>query len=563
MSSVSSATYTTSTTSYSVDRSGLTTDEAVTLKVQPYLDRIDSINTKVSANETKISAYQTMQSLLQNLQTYSEYLRAPSDSSKDAFAFRSASLTSSSSTTASSLLSTTIADGTATGTHEITIEQLAKAERLGSTSQSSKTSALNLSGSFTIGESGSTAASISVSTTMSLSDIVSAVNAQSSTTGVTASVVAISTTSSSSAYMMVLTATDTGLPIQMTTTSGSVLSSLGVTGSDGSTAADVLQAAQAAKIDVDGITGITRTSNDISDVLDGVTLNLTKADPSTTITMEITHDSSSVENAISNFVSAYNSWRSFVTTNQTVDSTTSAASSSATLFGDSSLRGSAGEIDSALSAYIGSSSLGAIGISFNSSNQLVIDSTTLESALSTNFSTVQKLFEYEATSSSSELTLSGHASTTFAGTLSLTITSDGTKVTGVSGTDSNGNAASFTYSGNVIKGASGTVYAGLTFAYTGTETSNTVTVTATRGIGDTVFGVAKGYGNSTDGTVEDLITNLESRDTALTSQADQLQTQANTYASYLQTQYALLEAKISTANQTVSLLQEMMSSTSS
>lgn len=560
MTSVSSASYTTTSTSYSVDRSGLTSDEAVTLKVQPMLDRIDTINTKISKNETKISAYQTMQTLLQNLQTYAEYLRAPSDSSKDAFSFRGTELTSSSSTSASSLLSTSIADGTATGTHEVTVQQLAKAERLGSTTQTSKSSALNLSGVFTIGESGKTAATISVSSAMSLSDIVSAVNAQSSSTGVTASVIAISTDSSNPQYEMVLTASDTGLPITLTTTSGSVLSDLGVTGSDGSTAASVLQAAQSAIIDVDGVTGITRTSNDISDVLDGVTLSLTKADPSTTITMEITNDTTSVENAITNFVSAYNSWRSFVSSNQEVDSSTNKAASSATLFGDSTLRTTSTEIDTALNSYIDSNSLAAIGVTFNDSNQLVIDTTTLEKALSNNFTSVQKLFDYEASTSDSSLTLANHGSATYSGTLSLTITSDGSNITGVSGTDSNGKEVSFTYSGNTIKGASGTVYAGLTFAYSGTESSKTISVTATKGIGDSIYQISKHYGNSTDGTVESIITDLESTDTDLTARASQIQDQANTYADYLQTQYSNLEAKISKANQTASLLQEMSSS---
>ena len=563
MTSVSSATYTTTNTSYSVDRSGLTEDEAVTLKVQPMLDRIDSINTKISANETKISAYQTMQTLLQNLQTYAEYLQAPTDDTKDAFAFRSTTMTSSSSTSADSLLSASIADGTSTGTHEITVEKLAKAERLGSTTQSSKTTALSLTGAFTIGESGKTAATVSVTSSMSLSDIVSAINAQSSNTGVTASVIAVSTSSASAQYEMVLTATDTGLPIEMSTTSGTVLSDLGVTGSDGSTAADVLQSAQSAVIDVDGITGITRTSNDISDVLDGVTLSLTKADPSTTITMEITADTTSVENAITNFVSAYNSWRSFVSTNQTVDSSTNAAASDATLFGDSTLRNAATAIDTELNAFIGNSSLSAIGISFNNSNQLVIDTTTLETAISDNLSTVQQLFEYEATTSDSSLTLSSHGSATYSGSLSLTITSDGTNITGVSGTDSSGNAVSFTYSGNTIKGASGTLYAGLTFSYTGTASSSTISVAASQGIADSIYQIAKGYGNSTNGTVEAIVTDLQNTDTDLTTRASQIQDQANSYADYLQTQYANLESQISQANQTASLLQEMMSSSSS
>lgn len=345
--------------------------------------------------------------------------------------------------------------------------------------------------------------------------------------------------------------------------SGTVLSTLGITGSDGSTAADVLQAAQPAILAVDGISGIERSTNDISDILSGVTLNLTQADASTTITMSITHDTASVETAIDSFVTAYNTWRSFVNTNQATDSTTGYAASTAILFGNSTLRDASLGIDDALNSFVGSNSITSIGLSLDSSNQLTVDTATLESALSDDFSSVAELFQYQATTSSSDLTLTDHYGATYAGTFTLDLTTDSSgNLTGVSGTDSGGNAVDFTYSGKEIIGASGTAYAGLTFYYTG-STSESVTVTATQGIADQLYQAANTYGNSSTGTVETMITSLETEDTLNSERSSQLQTEANTYAEFLLEEYGTLEASISEANQTQSILQEMMSSSSS
>src|SRR5262245_60022674 len=117
MTSVSSTSSSSSTsqTSYSVARSGLTTDEAVEAAYQQRLSRADTIDSQITANKAKVSAYQDMQSLLQSLEDSLAKLD-DGTASDDAFAARSAELTSSSSTSADSLMSATIASGTAAGT---------------------------------------------------------------------------------------------------------------------------------------------------------------------------------------------------------------------------------------------------------------------------------------------------------------------------------------------------------------------------------------------------------------------------------------------------------------
>ncbi|HVY99753.1 MAG TPA: flagellar filament capping protein FliD [Dongiaceae bacterium] len=557
VSSTSSATVSTSQTSSSVARSGLTADDVVTAKVQPLLDQIDTINDEISSNETKIAAYEDMQALLQNIANAVDALRNPSDQSTDVFNKRSATLTSSGSTAAADLMSVSVDAGTATGKHQVVVSQVATAERVSSDSQSSRSDALGLSGSFTIGEAGKTAVTIAVDSDDSLDDIVSAINKQTSTTGVTASVIAVSTDSSNPQYKLVLTASDTNQAIEMTTTDGSVLGDLGVTGSDGSTAANVLQAAQPAILTVDGISGIERDTNQIDDVIDGVTLDLTEADPDSTVTINIANNTSDVESAIEDLVTAYNSWREFVAENQKTNSD-GTASSDATLFGDSTLRGLSLSVDSALNSFIGSTSLGSIGLTLNSDNELEVDSDALETALDSDFASVEALFEYQISTSSTDLTAISHNSSTYAGTITLDVTTDDDgNVTGVSGTDASGNAVDFTYSGNTIKGASGSLYAGMVFQWSGAA-SETVTITTTNGIASQLYALTSDAADTSTGSVQSVINNLQEQDDTMTARVASLQTRADNYATFLLDQYGKLEASISQANQTADILKQLM-----
>jgi flagellar hook-associated protein 2 len=556
------ATYSTSTKSHSTNRSGVTESEYISAKVQPYLDQIDQIETKISKNKAKISAYQMMQSYLQILETYSNYLRGSTDSSSDVFKQRTTSLTSSSSTAASSVLSASIDSATATGSHTVVVDQLATSERIASSTISSSSSALGLSGVFTLSESGKTAMSVTVDSTMSLSDISDAINNRTSTTGVTATIITIA---SGSSYELVLTSADTGQTISLssstysgTSASGSlsVLDSLGLTNGDGSTISTELQKAQDAIVEVDGVSGIVRSSNDISDILSGVTLHLTDADTGTTVTMDITYDTSTIETAIDAFVNAYNAWRGFYSSNQATNSD-GAASSTAVLFGDSTLRNAQLDIDDAITSYIGDSGLSAIGISFDSDNYLQVDTTTLENALTDEFSTVMSLFEYTSSTSNSDLNMTSHGTATYSGTFSLSIAtnSDGS-LASATATDADGNTVSFSVSGNTLKGTG--EFSSLTFYYTG-KIDATVSVTTSQGIADQTYQTSKLYSDTTSGTIETVISNLQSQDTQLESRASQIQAMVDSYSSFLLTQYADAESSISSSYMTASILQTLMS----
>ncbi len=631
--------------------------EAVTTKVQPYLDRADAVKTEINTNSTSIVAYGSMQSLLLSLQSAVANLSTEALSGSNSFNARTASLASLGSTAASSIMSVSVASGTSTGSHVVTVDQLATAEVDTSATQTvSSTTALGYTGSFVLGESGMTAQTITVTSTMSVTDIVAAINGYSNYTGVSASVVSVD----SSHSVMILSGVDTDQTISMSDVSGNVLSSMGVLGStatgtvapsstttalglsgsftiaggtsgttatsfsvsvastatlsqivgainSAATAAGVtnvfatinssgelsitttsgnalvltdgtgdtvlsglgvptsgttsavnqIYSAKPAILSVDGVSGIQRSTNLVTDVVSGLTMNLTAADSSSPISLTIKPDTATVASAISSFVTAYNTWENFVAANEATTSSGTAASS-AVLFGNQTLRDASLSVDGTLTGLIRDNSLAGLGISLNGNNMLTINSTTLSTQLSTNFSGALDVFGAVATTSSSSLQPYGSNYSTYSGTIDMKITTDSSgNVTGVYvPSTSSTTSTDFTVSGNVISGASGSVYSGMSFQYSGT--GGTVTITSTQGVAAQLYQVTNNYGNSVTGSVQSLISSLQSENLTLSTQYNTDMDFANNYASYLLSWYSTIETQINTYGQTSAVMSELL-----
>ena len=561
--------------SYATYTSGFNATELAQIGYEDRLSKADSLSTKVTANQTKISAYQSLQSLLQSVQTPLKALRnsvQATGSASDAFLSRSIAMTSSDSTAANSYLGATVAYGTTLGSHDIIVNQVAKVERLGSISEiASASNGMSLSGTFTLGTasaedgSGATSAVISISSGMTLADIAGAINVSQSATGVVASVVQ----TSDSKYMLVLTGATTDRTLTLAAGSGTdVLQSLGIT--NGGAKADILQSAQPAKLTIDGVT-VTRSTNTISDALKGVTLSLYKPSvataystttsggstvtsasvTSTTLSLDVANDTSTVETDINAFVSAYNSLRDFVLTNQSLSTSGTKASDSAVLFGDSILRSVTSSVQSILSSEVNGISLGKLGISFDVNNYLQIKTATLENALDNSFDSVQALFSYQASSSSGNLQLLSHNDTLTSATLNFDLTVDGTgKLSGVS---CNGDSSLFTVDGGSIKGAAGTIYEGMAFVFVG-NTNQSITVNLSSGIAERLYSTISEFADSTSGQIANAVSSLTSQDNDLSSRITAIQSDAEAYRQFLLTKYSNIAAKLATAQTTLALL---------
>lgn len=537
------------TTSTSVDWSAL-----ITAAVNAKLTAATTISTSITNNEAKVSAYKTLQTDLSTLSSGLSSLATAVVNSlaTNAFATRAATISSTGDVSASSALSMSVSNGAATGSHTLTISQVATAQKVIGTSQSSQTSALGYSGTFSLGLGSGSSAAITVTSTMSLQDVVDAVNAQTSTTDVQASIVQVS----SGSYEMVLTGTEDAADISYSSTSGDdILNELGVTDSTGAFV-DVLQRSQAAEFSLDGIS-MTRDTNDITDVLTGVTFNLLQATTSgATINISIEPDTSQIETAVESLVTNYNTFRDAVIAQQATASD-GTADSSAVLFGDGTMRDIMDSLQNALNSTVGGLTMADLGLSFNEKNELELDTSTLSNVLSTNLSGVTTLLSAQTKTSSSQLSVVNTGTSPQSFTLDLTVDSSGN----LSSASVGGDSSLFTVSGTTIIGAAGTAYAGMAFTYTG-STSQSIAVTSTSGIATQLYQLSKTY-SSTSGSLQTLITNLTDRDTVLQQKVDDIDSAASAYQTQLQTQYANYQAAITSANNTLTYLKALLNSSSS
>jgi flagellar hook-associated protein 2 len=548
----------TSSTSATTDPSDIDWSALIEASVQAKLSKADTIDLKITANQAKISAYEQLQSLLDDLSDAADALRAvsgTSNSSTDVFLDRAAYLSANGDVDAASSLSATVEDGTDVGSYDIQILQLAKAHKIASSVVSSSSEDLGYSGVISLGTESGSSDELTVTESMSLADLAEAINDQSGTTGVQATVLKVS----SSQYQLILSTSETGETISASTVSGDdVLASLGVTDSTGALA-NVLQESQDAIVTLDGITA-TRSTNDIDDLLDGVTLHLyqtTQSDPDTesdvSITIEIGADVSSAKTAIQALVDAYNAFRDFVTTQQTLSSDGTAADD-AVLFGDGTMRSTTLSVYSALTRTVGENSMALIGLSFDSDGTLVLDEDTLDDALLDDLDSVKALLSFQMDASSSDLKLLARGTNVpNAFTLDVTVDASGA----LSSASVNGDSSLFTIKGTRIVGAAGTAYEGYSFVYTG-STSKSIDVSLSTGIAELLYNTSSAASDTSDGTLQTLIDNLEATDTTLQTKSDAIRSAAETYRTNLTNRYARYQAAISAAESTQDYLTALL-----
>jgi flagellar hook-associated protein 2 len=551
--STSTSSASSTTTSGTKTTTSVDWDALIEAQVNAKLARATTIETKITANDAKIAAYQNLQTLLSTLSSATKSLSSSiiNSLSSSVFGTRAATITSSGDVSASSALSMSISSGAATGDHTLTISQIATAEKVLGNAVSDKSADLGYTGTFSIGLSGSTSADISVTSGMSLDDIVDAVNAQTSTTNVQAAIIQVSSTE----YEIVLSATEDNADIVTGSVSGDdVLNKLGVTDSSGGFAT-ILQTAQAAIFKLDGIE-ITRDTNDITDVLSGVTFNLLQTTPSgAALDISIETDTSSIQTALESLVTDYNAFRDYVYSQQQLG-TDGTPDSSSVLFGDGTMRDITTQIEQALNTSIGGLSLSDLGLSFGETNDLALDTSTLSTTLTDNLDGVIALLANKVTASSSSLSVVNTGSSPPASfTLDLVVDESGNLTSASVGGDS----SMFTVSGNSIIGNSGTAYSGMAFTYTG-STSQSIAITSTSGIAAQIHSIAKNASNTSTGSLQSVISNLQTQDDSMQQQIDDINSRAALYRTTLTAQYAKYQSAISTANSMLDYLSALLNS---
>jgi flagellar hook-associated protein 2 len=217
-----------------------------------------------------------------------------------------------------------------------------------------------------------------------LAGIRDAINA-SPDAGVNATIVSDGTSSH-----LVLTALNSGAANTITITGTGDFAALS-TGAGGSMTA--LQTAQDAAITVDGVE-IKSPTNTVTNAIAGMTLNLSTLTTATDkYNLSISNDTSGVQSAAQQFVTAYNSLAGTLGGLTSYNADTKAAGA---LQGDSSVTSIQNQIRNTLIKAVGGTgsiqTLNDIGITLQKDGTLAVDTTKLGTAATTNFSQIQTLF---------------------------------------------------------------------------------------------------------------------------------------------------------------------------
>lgn len=283
------------------------------------------------------------------------------------------------------------ASGTNTGTYAVVVSERARAQVLASSSTfSSLDDVVATSGSFTITPATGDPVVISISASTSIQDLAKAINGQTGSP-VSASVVQ----SSPGTYRLVVTGKETGadnrFTLSHTLAGGAVLAFIDTDGDNvyGDSDEDNTQNARNASFTVNGL-AIQSASNTVTGVVPGVTLTLRTEDPAATVVVEVSKDASAAKDKVKAFVDAYNAFLGFYD-----EQNTASVAGKASIARDPVLRGFRNEMRQALQVpYAGGgtySRLASIGLGFDSSGKMVLNSKVFDAAVEANSGDVQTL----------------------------------------------------------------------------------------------------------------------------------------------------------------------------
>lgn len=207
-----------------------------------------------------------------------------------------------------------------------------------------------------------------------LSDIAAAINKAAGGKGVNATVI-----TANDGQHLVLNAVDAGTKGALTVSASGGNGGLSALTWDG-TAGGLSQtvAATNARVRVDGFERES-SSNSVSDLIPGITLNLTKAEEGTTKTLTVSQDNAPLKINVQAFVSAYNASINLLKNSSAYDATNKKAS---TLTGDSMVRGLQQQLRGQLSANV--VDLKAMGLTINTDGTMSLNASTFDKAMAEN-----------------------------------------------------------------------------------------------------------------------------------------------------------------------------------
>ncbi len=378
-----------------LDVNGIVT-QLMTIERQP----LTSLAKSQSSYQAQLSAYGSLKS---SLATFQNSVQA-----MESVATLDAVKTSSSDTT---ILTSTAGNGASLGSHDVEITNLAAQQKLNSAAFTDSASTVGTGqltfqfGTYDSGGNSFTLNNNKATQTIAIGD------AQNSLTGIRDAInnakIGVSATiiNDGTGSRLVFTSTDSGaansIKIAVADSDGVHTDNTGLsklafdpTAVAGS-GKNLTQATAArdAVLKIDGIS-VTSSSNAIANAIEGVSLNLVKANPGSTVNVQVTRDSTAIQASVGSFVRAFNDLHTTIGNMTAYDPATR---NRGFLQGDTvavgMLNGMRNTLNNPIAALGGNlTRLSQIGISFQKDGTLALDSTKLQTAIDNNFDGIAGLF---------------------------------------------------------------------------------------------------------------------------------------------------------------------------
>ncbi|TKB58226.1 flagellar filament capping protein FliD [Ferrimonas aestuarii] len=333
-----------------------------------------SFNLREANVQSEISAIGSLKSALTTFQDSLEKLKDP-----DEFAKKTVSRNQ------TEYLSATADKDAVNGSYNVTVEQLAENQKIGSAGVSDVTAGIG-TGKMSLDVNGESF-SVDIEASDSMQDIMRKINDSEDNVGITATIVTDDTGS-----RLVMSSDKTGTENTITATATgdqAILDTFGAT--------TELQPAKDAIVYIDGLK-VTSADNTVDGAIQGVSLDLRKADLNETTKITIEDNTSDVKENIEAFVEAYNEMMTTVDSLGAYDAETKAAGP---LQGDSLPRSIQSQMRGALGQLFdtsdGGKSLSMFGVSTDRYGKLQVDSDKLDDALKNQAIEVGELFSAEDT----------------------------------------------------------------------------------------------------------------------------------------------------------------------
>lgn len=285
----------------------------------------------------------------------------------------------------------TATSAAAAGRYDVEVLQLAQAAQLGSLAFAGGQTTVVGTGTLTLALGAESFSVTLASGANTLADLRDAINNASGNVGVRATIIR-----DVAGAHLVLSGTDTGAASTLRITASGGDGNLAQfaydpPGTPGTYA--VLSAAQDAVVRVAGYE-IRSADNSIEGAIDGVTLNLRRAEPGTTASLSVATDDAAIRDRVSGFVNAYNTLAKQIARLRSYDAETKAAGP---LLGDAMLRNVEGQLRRLVSDPVSGSSgnytaLVNIGITSAVDGTLTLDQTRFDAALAADPLAVARLF---------------------------------------------------------------------------------------------------------------------------------------------------------------------------